>query len=395
VQRYDFDALVIGGGPAGSAAARTLAAGGAGVCLVDRYDFPRDKLCGGLLTLRSRKIFEAVFDTGWSPTIETIAYGVRFFHQARLLNAVENYRELAFTCRRRFDDYLLRLAAESGTELRLGVAVRSVDAKRGAVRLEDGTTLTARIVIGADGVNSVVARSLFGRSFDPARIAFGLEMEVPIDDRHASIRDPEIHLGCVRWGYGWVFPKRATLTVGVGGLHCRNDDLKGEMRAFLRARFGAVPAQRIKGHHLPFGDLRRCPGRGHVLLCGDAAGLVDPITGEGIAYALQSGALAGHAALAALGAGKRERALRHYQDGYRAVTAAIAQANRLRYLIFPRISERILVGVMPHAQRVPRLHMDLMADEISYGAYTRLIAGRLGHAVLNGTVRRALRRAAA
>ncbi|PIV88142.1 MAG: geranylgeranyl reductase, partial [Hydrogenophilales bacterium CG17_big_fil_post_rev_8_21_14_2_50_63_12] len=84
-----------------------------------------------------------------------------------------------------------------------------------------------------------------------------------------------------------------------GGLHAKNPALKKVFHGFLAARFGSVPEGRIKGHYLPFGDYRKVPGRRNVLLCGDAAGLVDPITGEGIAFAMLSGLYAAEAIIEA------------------------------------------------------------------------------------------------
>ena len=112
-------------------------------------------------------------------------------------------------------------------------------------------------------------------------------------------RPLRIDFGAAHWGYGWDFPKSGSSTIGIGGVLSRNEDMKGAMAAYLDL-LGQDPTQPVKGHHLPFGDFRRRPGRGAVLLAGDAAGLVDPITGEGIAYALKSGQLAAQAAVQAL-----------------------------------------------------------------------------------------------
>lgn len=377
--------LVMGGGPAGSAAACTLASQGVDVGLVDKARFPRAKLCGGLLTMRSRKLIARIFgDEAWAQAYEYESAGIRLFHQDRCLSEVDDYTPLYFTNRYRFDDHLLSLARQRGCIMYLGEGVASLDLGQRVCRLQSGDELSFDYLIGADGVNSLVARTLFGASYDRRKIAFALEMDV---DRALLSRDvhrPEIYFGVVNWGYGWVFPKRDTLTVGVGGIQARNPHMKRDAEAFVRGVFGAMPPGRIKGHHIPFGDYKRRPGGDHVLLAGDAAGLVDPITGEGIAFAMQSGHEAALAVQAALAAKGRVAVLPLYQRGCEDITRALDHANRLRYLIFPKPCERLLVRMLPRSTHVTRMHLDLMADNLGYGAYGRQVGQRMLRRFVSG-----------
>lgn len=382
MKKNHFDVIVVGAGPAGSATARTLADGGINVCIVDKHIFPRDKLCGGLLTLRSKKIFDEVFKTSWDSTVEVVSRGVNFFYKDRFLNSVEDYKDLHFTCRYNFDDYLLRQAEQVGTILYLGNAVKDIDINNNTLELVNKAVLTYDFVVGADGVNSIVAKTLFGKSFDKETIAFGLEMEVPITEKYKRIKNPEIYFGVVRWGYGWVFPKKKTLTVGVGGLHKKNQDLKEEFRQFLNMRFGKVPNAKIKGHYVPFGDYRDQPGKNNILLCGDATGLVEPITGEGIAFAMQSGYYAALSIMEALSKHKTMNAFDLYKKRYKKITSVLDHANILRYLIFPKTTEKIFVTVLPRTQSIPRKHMALMADELKYKEYVRFLIGKISKGVL-------------
>lgn len=370
-----FDLIVVGGGPAGSATACTAARHGLRVAVVDRRDFPRDKLCGGLLTLRAAKAYERIFLEPWDTVIEAWAGGLRLMSERGQLNEVRDYKALQFTTRKAFDAHLLEQAQAAGAHLLLGHGVSAVECDPASVTLQDGQRLGARAVIGADGVVSTVGRCLFGRSFNPGTIAFGLEMEVPRDAAKDSSFLPEIYFGMARWGYGWVFPKRDTLTVGLGGLLARNPDMKGAFRRLLSMRFGHVPAQRIKGCHIPYGDYLRTPGRGNVILCGDAAGLVEPITGEGIAFAMQSGEQAALAVVQALEQG--QTALAAYLPGYRQITADLRVARALRQLVFPRLMEPLFLFALPKLANAPRKLMDLMADDLSYSAYARYIAANV------------------
>lgn len=364
---------IVGGGPAGSSAAFTLAAAGIQVCLVDRSVFPRDKLCGGLLTLRSRKTFQAIFKTDWSPVIQARGRGVEFFYHSTPLKSVADYKDVFFTCRKEFDAFLLDLARGAGATVLEGRRVEAVNYEKSELRLADGTALQYGFLIGADGVNSVVAKSILGVSFHKHSIGFGLEMEVPLSSGKAALANPEIHFGLLEYGYGWVFPKKETLTAGVGGLLRANPGMKEIMEAFLHRRFGYLPPGKMKGHFIPFGDFRSPPGKGNVLLCGDAAGLVEPITGEGIAFAMLSGQYAAESIREALSLVQPGSALALYEQRYERIAQSLRQAKLLRHLLFPRPCQFLLSKILPRSESVARRHLDLMADELSYRDFGRFL----------------------
>jgi len=376
VSAKKFKVVVVGGGPAGSAAAFTLAAAGVEVCVIDKSAFPRDKLCGGLLTLRSKKTFQKVFDADWTPVIQAHSGGAQFYFKNKLLNSVTDYKEISFTCRREFDAFLLNLAEKRGAKIILDKQVASVNTGDSTLKLSDGQEIGFDILIGADGVNSVVAKSLFGDSFNRATIGFGLEMEVPLSKEIQTIKDPEIYFGLLDWGYGWVFPKRGTLTAGVGGLLRVNPKMKEDFEAFLKSRFGHVPSAKIKGHFIPFGDFRRAPGKGNILLCGDAAGLVEPITGEGIAFAMLSGFYAAESAKEAILAAREQSAFDGYLARYATIAKTFQQANKLRHLVFPKVCQKLLSKALSKSESIPRRQMDLMADELSYREYAGFLLAK-------------------
>jgi geranylgeranyl reductase family protein len=378
--------VIVGGGPAGSAAARTLSSAGISACIIDKYTFPREKLCGGLLTLRSKKIYDEVFDISWDPVIEAVSRGVALYYHDRLLHVVEDYKDLHFTYRYNFDNFLLRQAERQGAKLFLGDAVRGINSGDSTVTLGDGTLLTYKYLIGADGINSIVAKTLFKKPFDQETMAFGLEMEVPMSADHQRIHDPEIYFGVVRWGYGWVFPKKDSLTVGMGGSYKKNQNIKTEFLNFLKMRFGNVPEAEIKGHYIPFGDYRMQPGKNNIFLCGDAAGLVDPITGEGIAFAMQSGYLAGLSIVESFRKPGSATAFNLYREKYKKITSVLVRAKILRNLIFPKVTQRIFVSLLSKTTSVPRKHMDLMAGDIEYGEYAHFILSKICKAILKRAV---------
>lgn len=360
----EFDVIVIGGGPAGGAAAHVAAQAGLRVALVDRHRFPREKLCGGGFTGRSYLYYQQIFGTPIPDDIILTKHAVEFHAHGEELARIDGIPPIHMTMRRDLDASCVAHALASGATDLTGTGCDAVDTAGHCVTLKDGRQLRYKVLIGADGANSTVARALFGRAFDHDRIGFGLEIEGPVPAPDAPVR---IDFGAAEWGYGWNFPKQGSATIGIGGVHARNPDMKAAMRDYM-AIFGLGAGEKVKGAFLPFGDVRRWPGRGEVLLAGDAAGLVDPITGEGIAYALKSGALAAEAAVAAIRANHPPRALTLYKQGLRPIHAAMFHARWIRQIIFGRRFRPAFLRAFRGSGTIRHQYMRLMAGEIEYPA---------------------------
>ncbi|MGE3336112.1 MAG: NAD(P)/FAD-dependent oxidoreductase [Rhodospirillaceae bacterium] len=377
----EFDVVVVGGGPAGSTAAYTAATLGLRTCLVDRQIFPREKLCGGLVTPRTRTLFEEIHRTTLPETLFFSSDLVTFFSDAKWLAQPDPYCTLYFTMRKEFDAHLLGLAEQAGAMVRVGHGVESIDRSDKRVTLSNGSSVRYRVLIGADGVHSIVAKTLFGSSFNNDTIGFGLEVEVPRERLPNQSNAVEIDFGAARWGYGWVFPKHKTFTIGVGGIHRLNPDLKARFEAYLEIKHLALSEFKVKGQYIPFGDYRRVPGSADILLCGDAAGVVDPITGEGIAYALQTGHHAAQAAATAIRGNVTERALETYLPHYRLAAKAIDQANWWRYLIFPQLLRKPFGWAFADASTLQKGYLDILRGSHGYNALYWLFAKQAAKAV--------------
>jgi geranylgeranyl reductase family protein len=322
-----YDVAVVGAGPAGAAAALAARRGGARVLLLDRADFPRDKPCGDGIAAEALDVLAGLGVTGATD-------GYRPVHRLRLVGpggaavARPLPRPAHTVPRRVFDARLVEAAVAAGAELRRhtvrtvhdgGRFTAEVDLRQdaaGAGRDDGGDTAgaslrrdavrddgrvhvddryTADVVIGADGANSVVRRALGHRPNPDGHLAVAIRGYARSDGAEQHIVTTS-----ARWpAYAWSFPiGDGTANVGYGEV-LRGGALS---RSYLLERLahllpGAVP-ESLRAHHLPLSTRRPPPAAGRVLLAGDALSLINPFTGEGIFYAVLSGALAGAAAAA-------------------------------------------------------------------------------------------------
>ena len=287
-----YDVAVVGAGPAGSTTAYHLAKAGARVLLLDRAEFPREKPCGGGVTARA--FDRAPVDL--TPVVEQVVDRVRFSYRLGQSFEYTHHQPLAYmTQRLRMDEFLLQAAAEAGADFHGGSIVRNLELDKEGVRIAaNGDTYEAGAVVGADGANGVVARYAGLKPFTDPPVA--LEANFPYNDE-----DPPkqwqgmlaLELGSMPGGYGWSFPKSDHFNVGCGGWHSQGGKLRPHLAA-LRQHYDLQDAAmlNIRGHHLPTRDEGTPIVRGRALLVGDAAGLVDPLAGEGILSAFVSGHLA-------------------------------------------------------------------------------------------------------
>jgi len=375
----NVDAIVVGAGPAGSTAAREIASRGGTVLLLDRARFPRDKPCGGGVTVRCANLLPFSID----PVVEDVVTGARL----RIRDGREVERDgrgalTYMTQRRRLDAFLVERAQERGAEFRDGQTVSDVR------RMPDGTfevrtrdeLHTARVVIGADGANGIVGNRLGYASIADGAVALEGNVRYPGGVPSRFRGKVALNFGYVPGGYGWVFPKGDHVNVGVGGWkHAAGPRLRAGLRRISRL-YGIDPEQieDLRGHTLPMARPGMTIAALGSAVIGDAAGLVDPLSGEGIYAALASGTAVGPAAADYL-AGVTDD-LTGYQAAIERELGGENRASAALLEIFQALPEPF-IWLMQHNGAFWGGACDLVRGEATYDGLTYVL-GAASHALL-------------
>ena len=406
--------LIVGAGPAGATAALTLARAGIPVRIIDRAAFPRNKPCGGGISVRVRQRFPYL--AGALQRIPTHEISRLYLEGPGGESAViESDAPAALMIRRvEFDALLVSLAVEAGAELITAVDVVQAqsDGDRVALTARDGRRFEASIVIAADGVHSVVARRLGLnrgwpatsvaldmmeetpradlRDVDPSTlwVAYGFKPESGEQPSTARSGDASPRRAAAPEGYAYIFPKRDHVNVGIGYVLSYFQDhieqppyaLQREFVSRLRAR-GVVAGDSVRANFTPFlipiGGPLRHPGSGRVLLAGDAGGFVNGFTAEGIYYAMVSGDLAARTIARSWPSAPRDLARGYRRAVNREIGAELRDSVLIqRYLFDDRRRIAAVIRAAPQQRAITTLILDLAIGRRPYRQVRRRMLAR-------------------
>lgn len=383
------DVIVAGAGPAGAVAARTLAAAGFDTLLVDRAAFPRNKPCGGGISLRALTRFPWLAGVLDEIDVHKIAKLHLEGPGGAALDLDSGDPSVILIRRVEFDHALVRSAEKAGAQVLSGFEITQADADERGVTLQsrDGRTLTARTIVAADGVHSVIAKRLgVNPRWPRSSIAIDMMEETPNETLRATRPD-------VLWvayayngldGYSYIFPKTHHVNVGIGCLLSHFDDEVGEAPYSLQQKFvgalvesgdleGKSDRQHFTPYLIPVGGPLPKAWHGRVLFAGDAGGFVNAITAEGIYYAMVSGELAGRAIVATPIAAEASVAGKAYEKLWRdEIGAELADSVLVQKFLFAskdRVENAIRGAGTVHG--VTDAILDYVTGKLSYSGLRR------------------------
>ncbi|HID10312.1 MAG TPA: geranylgeranyl reductase family protein [Candidatus Latescibacteria bacterium] len=283
----EYDVIVVGAGPSGSASAYFLAREGLSVLLLEKERLPRPKVCAGAVPLA----VEGLLGFGVGEAVEGKVQAVTWIWRSD--RATWRYPEpvLYTVMRDRLDALLVSKARAAGAQVLEGErAVRLDEGRNEVLVFTERGRYRCKFLVGADGAGSIVAR--YVGDVDPRRVVSTAEAEIwmPYEFLKACRGRAFVEIGAVPRGYGWVFPKADHLSAGIGGLGLRG--VRKHLEGFLRSRLPGPVRMEVRIWAYPLWGARRRWVRGRMLLVGDAGAFANPLTGAGIYTGIWSGLLA-------------------------------------------------------------------------------------------------------
>ena len=361
MRRYDADVIVVGAGPAGATAARLLAAWGISVLLLERCRLPRYKPCGGAITKRTIQ-FLSPLDI--SPVIETWVRKI-VVQSPNGESFAANLPEglIATVMRDKFDTYLTDAAILAGAKLKSGEPVLRCEQRPEGVEVTTACeTYRCLALIGADGANSVVAEQM---GLKTKRRAVSIVAELSPEARERWDDSIHLHFPFSLNGYAWCFPKGDHLSAGIYTRSPQTPDWREWFYRYLAnlELHNCLDRQRIRGHAIPIADKHSVFHKGNVIVVGDAAGVADPFTGEGISWAIYTGRLAA-AFVRAFLEGERDALSDYTCAVHKEVLSEMAAAHWFTQILFalPQFSFRHFLRREPVLNNFAKL----LGGEVTY-----------------------------
>ena len=353
---HRFDAVIIGAGPAGMGCAISLQKKNHSVCAIDKAVFPRNKTCAGLVTVKTRRLIRSLFD---GEDIDGLfcctASSVKLYRKNQLLTESAIRNSAGLVDRIDFDNALVDRYKSLGGKILEGERNLSVDDQNNRVVLSGGDTIGYGNLIFADGALSLSHKQL---KFDNRNMAFGIEAYVPSEQFRTDSVD--LYFDCIKDGYLWVFPHGATTCVGAANMYDRKTDYKKILFDFLRSVSVDPAVQHYTGAFLPYGYvLPQEKLKDNVMLVGDAGGFTDPISGEGLYMALQTGMLAAEA----LASSEPKKT---YLKSVEPIATIVKDGKKVQKLFFSSAVQKTFLKKVQGKNRLVGYFYDHMVDDYDY-----------------------------
>ena len=364
-----YDLIIVGAGPGGASAAYTLGEAGYRVLVLEKETLPRYKPCGGGLSVHAlEKYLPFSFEPVIAERVEQISYA---FGDQRLTVPLQD-RSMVMVMRDQLDPFIL---SHARVEVEQGTPVQRIEEHPDYVVVEtkDGRAYQSRFLVGADGANSIVAKSIGLRRNKVLVAAIEAETSVSDETLKRFSSTPLFIFGQIQPGYLWVFPKADHLSVGIAALHPKPGQLQSTLQRVMSRYNICLNDATFHGHPIPIYTGREPIATHRVLLVGDAAGLADPFSGEGIRIAIKSG----HYAAVSILSNQVDQ-YQGFVDRHIGSSQILGLGLGQIFYTLPRLCFDL--GVRnPLATRVV---MDLLSDRIGYAQVILRLFGTLPYSLM-------------
>ncbi len=371
-----FDVIIVGAGPSGSMTGYYLAKAGVRVAIFDMHKFPREKACGGGLQVKAAK--QIPIDL--NPVLRGTLKGITFSFRLGDRYSKKYHHPLVYSVlRTEFDNLLLESAQRSGANVYDGIKIISTDSLKPdlvSVQTDIGEYL-CNVLVGADGANSITRKGI--NALTDYFWQVGLYGEIPEEYLNKHLIEYEkmrVDWGTLPSGYAWIFPKNGYCNIGVGSPTLIGHRLRSYLQEFIEheevLKNGAFEKLRFSGHKLPTLTKTTKFCKQSIILVGDAAGLIEPLTGDGISYALHSSHIAARCILKNLNNGSYD--FKDYEIAVR--DEIVNELNFSRKLLtlfitFPHIAHEVIKD----NDRVWEAFCRVLRGEESYGIFRQMVFG--------------------